>query len=245
MVIIKASTNMSDKNTQSTVLAVSRNSKILALFAIACTGLVGLVHELTKDQIKIQEQRQLLSTLNAIIDPASYDNDIANDCITVNSALLGSSDIKTAYIARKKNNIVALAITTTAPNGYNGNIELIVGIDINAAITGVRVLKHQETPGLGDKIEISKNNWITSFNGKVLTTENENRWAVVKDGGMFDQFTGATITPRAVVQSINNTLTYFQQNKQSLMTQPNTCIINTSSSNLPKDNEISEITNEQ
>jgi electron transport complex protein RnfG len=236
---------MSNKNTQSTMLAISSNSKILALFAIACTGLVGLINELTKDKIKEQEQLQLLSTLNAIIEPSSYDNDIANDCISISSELLGSNDIKTAYIARKQNNVVAFAMTSTAPNGYSGNIELIVGININAKITGVRVLKHKETPGLGDKIEINKNDWVTIFNGKTLTPENDSRWTVIKDGGMFDQFTGATITPRAVVIAVKNTLSYFQTNKQSLLKKPNTCITNIVDSSLPKGNKVSEVANEQ
>jgi electron transport complex protein RnfG len=235
---------MSNKNnsTQSTKLAISSNSKILALFAIACTGLVGLVNELTKDKIKEQEQLQLLSTLNAIIESSRYDNNIANDCIITRSPLLGSTENKKAYIARKNNNVVALAMTSTAPNGYNGNIDLIVGINMDATISGVRVLKHKETPGLGDKIEINKNDWITSFNDKTLLSESDNRWTVIKDGGMFDQFTGATITPRAVVHAIKNTLTYFKTNKENLLTLSNSCMKNTA---IPEENIINEVTNEQ
>ena len=106
-------------------------------------------------------------------------------------------------------------------------------------------MKHKETPGLGDKIEINKNDWVTIFNGKTLTPENDSRWTVIKDGGMFDQFTGATITPRAVVIAVKNTLSYFQTNKQSLLKKPNTCITNIVDSSLPKGNKVSEVANEQ
>lgn len=204
-------------------IAITKNTKILALFAIACTLAVSLVSELTKERIKQQEQQQLLSTLHSIIDPNSYDNDIANDCIMLSSPELGSNDIQTAYIARMSGEVVAVAITSIAPNGYNGNINFIMAADIEGTVTGVRVLKHQETPGLGDKIEIRKSDWITKFSGKALRSEDDSRWAVVKDNGMFDQFTGATITPRAVVNGVKNTLAYFNKNKHSILTRPNAC----------------------
>jgi electron transport complex protein RnfG len=238
-------TKKNNRTASATTLAISKNSKILALFAIACTGLVGLVNELTQDKIKEQEQLQLLSTLNAIIDPSRYDNDIANDCIITSSPLLGSTNMHTAYIARKNDNVIALAITSTAPKGYNGNIELIVGINIDETISGVRVLKHQETPGLGDKIEITKNDWITSFKGKKLLSDSDNRWTVIKDGGTFDQFTGATITPRAVVHAVKDTLTYFKQYKESLQTLPNSCTSKPSTDESTEKNAITEVKNEQ
>jgi len=221
-------------------LAISKNTKILALFAIACTLAVGLVNELTKDRIKTQEQQQLLRTLHSIIEPSRYDNDIANDCIMVSSPELGSDKINTAYIARKSGQAIAVAMTSTAPQGYNGNIDFIMAINIDGTVSGVRVLKHQETPGLGDKIEIRKSNWVNSFTGKKILSDDDSRWAVNKDNGMFDQFTGATITPRAVVKGVKNTLNYFTKNKAMLLTRPNACskIDNTST-------PINEAANEQ
>ncbi len=204
-------------------VAISKNTKILALFAIACTLAVSLVSEFTKDRIKIQEQQQLLRTLHSIIDPSRYDNDIANDCIMVSAPALGSDNVKTAYIARKTGQVVAVAMTSTAPRGYNGNIDFIMAINIDGTVSGVRVLKHQETPGLGDKIEIKKNDWINSFTGKKILSDDDSRWAVSKDNGMFDQFTGATITPRAVVKGVKDTLNYFTKNKAMLLTRPNAC----------------------
>lgn len=209
-------------------LPVTKNSQILAIFAIICTAIVGLVNELTKDEIKAQEQLQLLNTLHSIIEPNRYDNDITRDCVSLSSPLLGNSTndkkIQTAYIARQNNQAIAIAMTSTAPDGYNGNIELIIAINMNDTVSGVRVLKHQETPGLGDKVELRKSNWINSFTGKKLLSENDNRWAVTKDNGIFDQFTGATITPRAVVKAVRKTLLYFKDNKHSLLTRPNICL---------------------
>ena len=203
--------------------AISKNTKILAAFAITCTLAVALVNEFTKDIIKTQEQQQLLKTLHNIIEPSRYDNNIANDCIVVNSPELGSEKEHTAYIARKSGQVVALAITSTAPEGYNGNIDFIIAINVDGSVSGVRVLKHQETPGLGDKIEIKKSSWITSFSGKSMLSDNDSRWAVTKDNGMFDQFTGATITPRALIKGIKNTINYVNNNKDSLLTLPNAC----------------------
>lgn len=221
-----------NKNTKKSAafrLPIQKNSQILAIFAIVCTAIVGLVNELTKERIQTQAQLQLLNTLHSIIEPSRYNNDITQDCVSISSPLLGgaknTSLIQTAYIARHNTLPIAAAITSTAPDGYNGNIELIVAINFDNSISGVRVLKHQETPGLGDKVELRKSDWITSFNGKELLSEQDNRWAVSKDGGIFDQFTGATITPRAVVKAVTNTLLFFKDNKDMLLTHPNTCLL--------------------
>lgn len=209
-------------------LPIQKNSLILAIFAIICTAIVGLVNELTKNEIKAQEQLQLLNTLHSIIEPSRYNNDITQDCVNLSSPLLGNSttdkNTQTAYIARQDNQAIAIAMTSTAPDGYNGNIEMIVAINMDDSISGVRVLKHQETPGLGDKVEFRKSNWISTFTGKKLLSETDSRWAVTKDNGMFDQFTGATITPRAVVKAVKKTLLYFKDNKHSLLTRPNICL---------------------
>ena len=159
-------------------IAISKNTKILALFAVACTLAVSLVSELTKERIAIQEQQQLLRTLHSIIDPSRYDNDIANDCIMMSAPELGTNKVHTAYIARKSGQVVAVAMTSTAPRGYNGNIDFIMAVNKDGSVSGVRVLKHQETPGLGDKIEIRKSDWITSFTGKRMLSPDDSRWAV-------------------------------------------------------------------
>jgi len=225
-------------------LPIQKNSQILAIFAIVCTAIVGLVNELTKDKIKAQEQLQLLNTLQSIIEPSRYNNEITQDCVSISSPLLANSKngetLQTAYIARNNLNPVAIAMTSTAPDGYNGNINLIVAINMDESISGVRVLKHQETPGLGDKIEVRKSDWITNFNNKKLLSEKDSRWAVVKDGGMFDQFTGATITPRAIVKAIKKSLLYFKENKNALLALPNSCIISDQKPLSSKEKEVSD-----
>ena len=210
-------------------LPIQKNSQILALFAIACTAIVGLVNELTKDEIQAQAQQQLLRTLDSIIEPNRYDNNITEDCVNFSTTGLNgqtNSAMQTAYIARKAGKPIAIAMTNTAPDGYNGNIDLIVAINMDESVSGVRVLNHKETPGLGDKVELRKSDWVTSFTGKQILSDTDSRWAVTKDDGMFDQFTGATITPRAVVKSVRQTLLYFKENKQALLARPNACLIN-------------------
>jgi electron transport complex protein RnfG len=203
--------------------AVSKNAKILALFAIVCTVIVGLVHLLTKDQIIFQQQQELLRNLNSIIVEDSYNNIIYQDCMILPSEALGTASAQKVYRARNNNQAVAAAITTVAPDGYNGNIELLIAININGTVSGVRALKHQETPGLGDKIEVRKSDWIKSFTNKKLANENDSRWLVKKDGGMFDQFTGATITPRAVVKAVRNTVIYFNAHQNQLFESVSNC----------------------
>lgn len=206
-------------------VAVQNNAKVLALFAIACTALVSVVNWLTKDTIIRQQQQQLLSTLYDVIPAERLNNDLYHDCqVIAGNDYLGGDDEQMAYIARMDNMPVAVAITSAAPDGYNGKIKLIVALNVDGSVSGVRVLKHQETPGLGDKIETRKNDWIYGFNGKTVEAGNDLRWAVKKDGGMFDQFTGATITPRAVVKAVKNTALYFNKNKDSILSaQTSTC----------------------
>ncbi|WP_448248077.1 electron transport complex subunit RsxG [Thalassotalea agariperforans] len=197
-------------------VAITNNAKLLAIFAIVCTLIVAVVNELTKEKINQQAEQYLLTTLHSIIEPERLNNDMYHDCLMVSDPLLGNKTQQTIYLARLNETPVAAAITATAPDGYNGNIELLVAINADGSISGVRTLQHNETPGLGDKVELRKSSWITSFSGNVLDGENDSRWAVKKDGGMFDQFTGATITPRAVVKAVRKAVIYFEKNKTFL-----------------------------
>ena len=202
--------------------AIEKNARLLATFAVVCTALVGLVNLLTKDHIVLQEQQQLLTTLSGIIAKERHDNDIYLDCLLINNEDLSDKTQK-AYLARLNNAPIAAAVTSTAPDGYSGNIELLVAINYDGSVSGVRTIKHQETPGLGDKIELNKSNWILSFSNKRILDDVDSRWAVSKDGGMFDQFTGATITPRAVVSAVKKTVNFFNKNKQQLFAQKANC----------------------
>jgi electron transport complex protein RnfG len=125
----------------------------------------------------------------------------------------------TIYIARKDGNITAFIIPTHAPDGYSGSIHSLVGVDLAGNIMGVRVISHNETPGLGDKVEFKKSDWVLDFISKSLNNPGSEEWHVKKDKGVFDQFTGATITPRAVVASVHNALLFFEKNRDSLIQQ--------------------------
>ncbi|HHF3215305.1 electron transport complex subunit RsxG [Vibrio alginolyticus] len=203
--------------------AIRKNGLTLAIFACATTGLVALTQYLTKDQIKVQEQKQLLSVLNQVIPENMHDNALTQACTMVTSPDLGTLRAMPAYLATKNGEPTAIAIESIAPDGYNGEIKVITGIDNQGNILGTRVLNHQETPGLGDKIDLRVTDWILSFTGKQVTESNWNSWKVRKDGGDFDQFTGATITPRAVVKVVRNTVNYVNQSRKDILSQPLGC----------------------
>ncbi|MEF1211370.1 electron transport complex subunit RsxG [Vibrio alginolyticus] len=203
--------------------AIRKNGLTLAIFACATTGLVALTQYLTKDQIKVQEQKQLLSVLNQVIPENMHDNALTQACTMVTSPDLGTLRAMPAYLATKNGEPTAIAIESIVPDGYNGEIKVITGIDNQGNILGTRVLNHQETPGLGDKIDLRVTDWILSFTGKQVTENNWNSWKVRKDGGDFDQFTGATITPRAVVKVVRNTVNYVNQSREDILSQPLGC----------------------
>jgi Na+-translocating ferredoxin:NAD+ oxidoreductase subunit G len=207
------------------ITSMQKNGLILAAFALVTTGLIALTDFFTGPVIAEQQRNELQKTLNSIIPPDWHDNDLEHDCtLVVSSALLGNAEPKTVYRARLDGQPQALAIETMTPNGYSGAIRLIVGVDADGTISGVRVLEHRETPGLGDKIERRISDWILSFDGKSLTDNNQTRWAVRKDGGDFDQFTGATITPRAVVESVRKALVFVTERQSELYQASNQCL---------------------
>ncbi|ELC3159305.1 MULTISPECIES: electron transport complex subunit RsxG [Vibrio] len=203
--------------------AIRKNGLTLAIFACATTGLVALTQYLTKDQIKLQEQKQLLSVLNQVIPEEMHDNNLVTACTMVSAPDLGTARAMPTYIATKDGQPTAMAIESIAPDGYNGEIKIITGIDNQGKILGTRILSHQETPGLGDKIDLRVTDWILSFTGKQVTESNWNSWRVRKDGGDFDQFTGATITPRAVVKAVRNTVNYVNKSRDEILNQPLDC----------------------
>lgn len=190
-------------------------------FAVIGVGLVAATHEATKERIAENHRRMLLRFMNQVLPPERYDNDILRDRVqVVDPRLAPHGEAVTVYRARRQGRPVAAVFTTVAPDGYNGRIELLVGVDVSGRVTGVRVVDHHETPGLGDAIDIRKSHWVEEFRGRRLGDPPLKRWAVKKDGGVFDQFTGATITPRAVVKAVRHTLLYFQEHRKTLFTLP-------------------------
>jgi len=194
-----------------------RTAALLGVFALISTWLVAITFDATEEPIAASEKKALLRNLHELIPNTLHDNDLFSDVITVqNQASLGSNKSQRVFRARMKGQPVALAIESVAPDGYSGNIFLLMAIRYDGSILGVRVTKHKETPGLGDAIEIERSDWILGFNNKSLTDPNEKAWGVEKDGGEFDQFTGATITPRAIVKAVHRTLQYYQQHRDEL-----------------------------
>lgn len=190
---------------------------LLAVFCGLGTALVMVTFEATKDQIEASEKASLLKNLNNILPPDSYTNNLLdNELVVPASSQLGVKGPTTIYQAWQGNKPVAVAFSVIAHDGYTGDIKLLIAIKASGEISGVRVISHKETPGLGDKIELAKNDWILSFNGKSLLIPQRIKWKVKKDGGVFDQFTGATITPRAVVHAVYRALDYYNYNEKKL-----------------------------
>ncbi len=193
------------------------NAVLLGLFAIVGTGLVVLTYDATRTRIQANNSAVLLRRLYTLVPKRDMDNDPALDTIEVRApTYLGSAHPMTVYRIRKDGKPVAAVLTTVAPGGYGGAITLLVAVRYNGTIAGVRIVSQHETPGLGDAIEADKSRWIYRFNGKSLRDPNKRGWAVKRDGGVFDQFTGATISPRAVVKAVHRALIYFKQHRAAL-----------------------------
>jgi electron transport complex protein RnfG len=200
---------------------ITITAAVLLLFAVIGTLLVALTFEGTREQIAANEREALLRKLNVLVPPERYDNAIFEDTKQVsNDHLLGSAEPVTVYRARRNGKPVAVVMAPVAPDGYSGSIRLLVGINLDGSLSGVRTLAHRETPGLGDKIEVERSDWILGFDGKSLGNPPLEAWQVRRDGGAFDQFTGATITPRAMVKAVRNSLIYYRDNREALFAGP-------------------------
>jgi electron transport complex protein RnfG len=202
---------------------LTKNGFMLGAFAVVTTALIALTFYATAPRIEHQQKQKLLSVLNEVVPSDLHTNALYADCAEVVSPLLGNLEPHLIYRARTGDTPQALVVEATAPNGYSGNIHMVIGVDTSMQVLGVRVIEHKETPGLGDKIELAISDWITQFSGKVFNEESLNSWQVKKDGGEFDQFTGATITPRAVVGAVKNALLFVKSEQASLFSAPNVC----------------------
>lgn len=188
---------------------IRKHGITLALFAAGSTGLTAAINMMTKTTIDEQAALQQKALFDQVLPADRYNNQLQNRCFIVSAPALGKGEHR-VYIAEKNGTPVAAVMEATAPDGYSGAIQLLVGADFNGTVLGTRVTEHHETPGLGDKIERRLSDWITHFSGKSIQGANDSRWAVKKDGGDFDQFTGATITPRAVVNAVKRAGLYAQ-----------------------------------
>lgn len=189
---------------------------ILGLFGVAGALLVSGTESQTREIIVHNERMALLNQLYELVPQAEIDNDFLAHPLTLDAPeFLGISDTL-AYLGMHQGELAAIVFEATIPNGYAGPILMLVAVDRSGALKGVRVVSHSETPGLGDKVELERSDWVLDFTGKSLNNPDESRWKVKKDGGAFDQFTGATVTPRAVVDSVRKVLLYFGKEHRAL-----------------------------
>lgn len=188
---------------------IGYHSGLLGGMAMIISIMLMVGHGITHDDIALRLEEDRVASLNEVLPPSLYDNNPLEQTMTIeNNPFSGSS---TLFIATKNGLFTGAAFEVVSHNGYSGDIVLLLGVLANGEVSGVRTLSHAETPGLGDKIEIKKNDWIKSFNGHSLTDYSPEQWQVKKDGGEFDQFTGATITPRAVVGAVYQGMLLYKQ----------------------------------
>jgi electron transport complex protein RnfG len=190
---------------------------ILLLFTVAGTSMVAFTYDGTREKIAANERATLQRKLNQLLPAGSYDNDLLDDRITVTLPDANDRDSGiTVYRARNNCADAGLVMTAVAPDGYSGRIKMLIGIRADDTLSGVRIITHRETPGLGDAIDEQRTDWVFGFDGKSIGNPPIERWRVKKDGGAFDQLTGATITPRAIVKAVKRTLLYYQANREML-----------------------------
>jgi len=191
----------------------------LGIGAAVAIIIIVVTFTFTREAIKATEKRELESALIQLLEPDSYNNFPSNDVVQLTSESLGSNKPNNIYRARKNGKPTGLVISATAPDGYNGSIDLLIGFNYSGDIVGVRVTSHKETPGLGDDIDISRSDWIRAFDNVSFANTKPENWRVKKDGGQFDQFTGATITPRAVVHSVYRVAKWYQEERDAIFLQ--------------------------
>ena len=173
---------------------------------------------MTKDRIADQIKQARSKALLEIVPVGQFDNDLLDHAFWLEAEeRLGLKEASEAFVALKDGRPRYFILPLIAPDGYTGPIRLIMSVDLAGTVIGLRVIEHKETPGLGDKIDIKKSDWIRLFEGRSLENTEETAWAVKKDGGDFDQMTGATITPRAIVNTVYKGLQYFQAHQGELL----------------------------
>lgn len=189
----------------------------LALFAAVCTALVSLTFAVTRDRIVANQQFFIEQSLRPVLEGIAYEGRLSDSTIVIRPPHdLPGTGPATVYRVYANQQPIAALFVVTAMNGYSGPIRLLIGVTADGAVTRVRVVDHRETPGLGDGIEASKSDWIEQFNRRSLTSPPPERWEIGRDGGDFDQLTGASVTSRAVVHAVRRTLAYFATHRDTI-----------------------------
>ena len=209
-------------NTQPTS-AMWPGGAILAGLAAICTALVAVTHAITAPRIAANEQAYLEQSLQPVLQGIEYDGKLSESTLVIPPPHeLPGDDPVTIYRVYADGAPIAALFVVEARGGFSGPIRLLIGVDAAGTVTGVRVLSHRETPGLGDKIDADKSDWVLQFTGRSLGDPAAPGWAIRRDGGEFDQLTGASITPRAVIRGIRETLQYFEANRVAVFAEVET-----------------------
>ena len=206
--------NLFSKN----VFNIGKSTVLLAIFALAGVLLLSIIYAQTEQRIKENQRQALMKQLSEVLPVDRYDNVLDKAVIQLPQQVFKDYPPVIVYLATSAAKPVAAIFMITTQQGYNGAIKLLVAVNKDQSIEAVRVVSHRETPGLGDKIDLTKNDWILGFNQKSLLNPTLDGWAVKKDQGEFDQFTGATITPRAIVKTVRQVLQWSQQHFDGLFT---------------------------
>ena len=205
---------------------------LLGVLSMIGLGIVSLIHLGSAQRIAAQQREDFYRTLATLLPPQLYDNDPLAHAERIGTESAHPGDAFRVYRASRAGQPVADLLLGVAPDGYAGDIGLLIVVRPDGVLIGVRVLEHRETPGLGDRIETARSDWITRFTGRSLSSPPESQWAVKRDGGAFDQFTGATITPRAVVRAVQRALRFYAVASPRLFT-PAATDLPAMKSNLP------------
>ncbi|NOX68764.1 MAG: electron transport complex subunit RsxG [Gammaproteobacteria bacterium] len=195
---------------------------ILAVLAAICTALVAFTYRITAPRIAANEQAYLEQSLAPLLEGIPYTNSLSESTLVIPPPHeLPGKGPAIVYRVYADDKPVAALFVVTAEDGFSGPIKLLIGIDTSMSITSVRILEHRETPGLGDLIESSKSDWLTQLDNTSLEAPPRDSWSIKRDGGVFDQLTGASITPRAIIKAVKRTLLYFEENRDSVFeTEP-------------------------
>jgi electron transport complex protein RnfG len=190
---------------------------ILASLAAICTVLVAVTHRYTEPLIRANEQAYLEQSLKPVLGGITYENELSKSVITLPAPHgLPGNQPATIYRIYADGIPAAALFIVSARDGFAGPIKILIGVKMDGSVTAVRILEHKETPGLGDKIESSKSDWLQQFNSSSLGSPDRELWKIKRDEGAFDQLTGASITPRAVIKAVKETLLYFESNSDAV-----------------------------
>ena len=205
---------------ESIVKHTTTTMAIMVAFSLVGTFFLASTYLATKAPIEASEAAAKMKLFGQVLPVSEHDNDLLNDFIEMPAGgELNNRTVTKVYTARLAGVATAVILEATARDGYSGDIKLLIAVRQDGSLGGVRVIAHKETPGLGDYIDIAKDNWIKSFNNLSFTSRSSEQWKVKKDGGQFDYMAGATITPRAVVKATHKVLAYVEANQQLLFAQ--------------------------